>query len=572
MSKSKGEREYIFRIRGLSTLIFIAKTGTILCVLLSGVFFPRSAHSFFIAQADTGTSGVLGVARSSEEETPEAINTYLRKARDFFRDGRYNEAIECWNEVLLLKGDNKEAKDGLEAAKVKIAKINDFFGRDVFDFPEDITQLSLRDCLDMAEERSLIFQIAKEQIGLAKIKVWEARRSFLPSLTLSYSRTRGDRDGKLEGVEYGMEGRQPAFRSGELIHSLGQSKANLKIAEKNYDQAKMELYYEVAEAYYNFVKAKKFREYIKNIYGDVKPLYRMTHEKHENGLVADIEFLGSESKFNQIYYQSIAADNEYDLARLALEQTMNMKNIGVIDVNAEYEHRAIDKDMDACLEIAMENRPDLKMSEFTVKSTDYGKKIAQARGLPQVDLTGYYKKASEVVEPSELDPHKKWYAGVEATWPFHGSTGSYSAYKKEDTSTISAYYAGSMSKGTMLKLGVLDNMKQFSENQEAEIANMRAKEELNEIRKTVIMEVKEAFYGYERARIQMEAAEAQKIYREKEYDILEVKHSIGEAELSELFESMISLAGATEVYMEAEKDLNVSIAALNKAMGIEEYF
>ena len=76
-----------------------------------------------------------------------------------------------------------------------------------------------------------------------------------------------------------------------------------------------------------------------------------------------------------VYDQNISADNDYDLARLALEQAMNMKDMGVIDVADDFKQRIVYKDLDSCLTIAMENRPDLKMSEFTVKSTEYGQKI-----------------------------------------------------------------------------------------------------------------------------------------------------------------------------------------------------
>ena len=572
MSNIKKEKERISGRGVRSAMIPIISISIILCGLSGALSFSPRPNTAYIAQADVSEYDPQAADRSPYSQSAGTVDDYLKAASTYYQNGRYGEAIEYWNNVLALDPVNRGAKEGIESAEKKIAKVNEFFGRDVFELNEDISKLSLRNCLDIAEERSMLFQIAKEQIGLAKIKVWEARRSFLPSLTLSWTRTGGKRDGKLEGVEYGVEGRQPAFHSGELIHTLGQSKTNLKIAEKNYDQVKIELDFAVAEVYYTFVKAKKFRAYIKELYENIKPLYRMANDKHENGVVSDIEYLGAESKFNQLYYSSITADNDYDLARLSLEQAMNMKDIGVIDIEEVFEQKVVDKDMDVCLALAMENRPDLKMSEFTVKSTDYGKKIAEARSLPKIDLSGYYKKASEVTEPGDLDPQKKWYAGVEAVWPFYGSTGTYSMYKKEDTSTVSSYFSGAMSKGRTLQFGVLDNIKQFSEKQEAEIANARAKEELNGTRKKVIMEVKEAYYGYERTRIQLEAAKAQKTYREKESKIIEAKHSAGDAELSEVFDSMLGIAEAIKVYLEAEMELSISIAALNRAIGLEDYF
>jgi len=86
------------------------------------------------------------------------------------------------------------------------------------------------------------------------------------------------------------------------------------------------------------------------------------------------------------------------------------------------------------------------------------------------------------------------------------------------------------------------------------------------------MEVKEAFYGYEKAHIQLEAARSGREFEEKEVEILKIKHSIGDSELSELFESMAKLMEANEMYFEAKKVLYTSIAALNKAIGIGDYF
>ncbi|GAG12919.1 unnamed protein product, partial [marine sediment metagenome] len=171
-------------------------------------------------------------------ESP-SLKDCLKKAQLCYKEGRYSEAITFWNDVLSNDPANQEAKNGIKEAKRKIAKIKAFFGRDVFRDSQDIEKFSLRDCIGIAEESSLPLQVAREQINLSKIKVWEARRGFLPSLTLSWAETKGiQSDGKTESVEYGIEGKQPAFRSGELMYTLAQSKANLNITEENYDKVK----------------------------------------------------------------------------------------------------------------------------------------------------------------------------------------------------------------------------------------------------------------------------------------------------------------------------------------------
>jgi len=194
-----------------------------------------------------------------------------------------------------------------------------------------------------------------------------------------------------------------------------------------------------------------------------------------------------------MYYKSISSESDFKLAKLALEQKLNMEDIEEIDIGINIMPKEVTEDITKCISLAMQYKPDLKMSEFILKSSEYGSKIAQSKEMPRVDLSGHYKEADEVYvkdfraelphRESKLDPHKKWYAGVEVNWPFLGSTGTYSLYKKVDPPTISTYYGGAESKGTTWKFGVLDNMKQFTEAQEAEVAYARARQELDETRK-----------------------------------------------------------------------------------------
>ena len=287
----KGER-FIFKVRLRAGSII----GLIIFSYTTFFFYPFTAYAI---SPDSFTNSYSEGEPSSFENQGGAIERCLQVARNLYEEGKYYEAIKLWSDILTIDPTNQEAKEAIELARKKIAKIKSFFGRDVFKEGE-ISELSLLDCVEIAEESSLLFQIAKEQINLAKIKVWEARREFFPSLTLSWAETKGIRSGgKIEGLEYGIEGKQPTFRAGELIYTLAQSKTNLRIAEENYDKVELGLWYEVSEAYYAFVKAKKFLKYMKKLYEDIKPLYEMAKKKHEKGLAPDIEHLDVESRASE---------------------------------------------------------------------------------------------------------------------------------------------------------------------------------------------------------------------------------------------------------------------------------
>ncbi len=511
------------------------------------------------------------------------INGYLNKADIYYKEGRYQEAISFWDKVLSANPKNTKANQGIKDAELKMAKIRNFFGNSAFKEFAAFKEFSIEDCLDIAAGNSIMLEVAKEQIKLANIKVWEARRSFFPELTLSWTKTSGIQSGgKVEGIEYGIEGKQPAFRSGGTMYALAQAKADLTIAEANYDKVRNELYLEVAKAYYIFIKIKKQLEFTEDLYNEVRPLYEIIKKAYEKSVAPTIEFLDAESSFNQLYYQMVSYGNESQLAKLTLEQKLSIEDAGDVDIILDNEPKIVTKNIQECLELALEHRPDLKMGLYTVKYTEYGKKLADTKEMPSVDVVGNYKKASEVyredfstfgTNPTELlDPHKKWYIGVEASIPFLGNTASYSYFRRHDPSALSTYQPDSEQRGTTWKLGILDNIKHFSEIEQAKIANVRAEQELEDARKKAIMEVKEAFYEYEKAHVQLKAAKAQKEYREKEFKIFKFKKSMGEMEISDLFDAVTKLMEADALYCDAEANLNISIAALNKAIGVEDYF
>jgi len=506
---------------------------------------------------------------------------YLTKADRYYKQGKYHEAISFWDRVLDIEPNNLKAVEGIKDAEKKMSKINDFFGSSTFQDFNMAKEFSIEDCMDIASQNSIPLEVARHQIKLSYMKVWEARRAFFPSLTLSWTKTSGIQSGgKTEGVEYGIEGKQPAFHSGGIMYVLAQAKADMSIAESNYDKVRTELYFEVAKAYYILARAKKQLDYTQDIYDEMIPYHEMAKKAYEKAVTPSIEFLNVESNFNQLYYQAVSNKNEFDMAKLNLEQKLSMEDAEGVDITVDEEPGNITKDMNACLELALENRPDLKIGLYTVKYTEYGKKIADTKEMPSIDLVGNYKKASEVYresfsilnEPQKLDPHKKWYVGLEASMPFLGSTASYSYFRRHDPPSLSTFQPDSEQRGTTLKLDILNNLKNLTEIEQAKIANIKAEQDLEDARKKAIMEVKEAYYGYERSRIQLAAAKSQKEFREKEFKILKYKNSMGENELSELFDNVTKLLGADALYCEAEANLNVSIAALNKAIGIENYF
>lgn len=301
-------------------------------------------------------------------------------------------------------------------------------------------------------------------------------------------------------------------------------------------------------------------------------------------LISNLEALNIESLYNQASYQKLEGEGEFELARLTLEQKMNLEKPMDFDIDTDLKEKKLDIDINECLRTAFINRSEVKIAYMTADSSRFGKLAMQAKMWPKVDISGRLSKHAErytertdaldnTVSIGEPDPQKDWFLGFEFSWLFGGSTASYNVSKRIDLGrTINTFYGGQLYRQDEFKLGVLDNLKAYSDQKEADIAYKKALNEMNETKQKVTLEVKEAFYNYKKSLIHLSAAKSKTEFEKREAQILDLKRSMGETELSEVMNAMLRKTQSQITFFEAISNLNFSIVALNKAVGLENYF
>jgi outer membrane protein TolC len=112
----------------------------------------------------------------------------------------------------------------------------------------------------------------------------------------------------------------------------------------------------------------------------------------------------------------------------------------------------------------------------------------------------------------------------------------------------------------------------FSEPQLAEIDFDRARQELNKIRQDVTLEVKEQCFNYRKALIQLETATSKIKFQERDLEYTKMKRGLDEVPDSNVIDGLIKMAQEKFGYVQALTDCHISIASINKAIGIEDYF
>ncbi|NQT46832.1 MAG: TolC family protein [Candidatus Omnitrophica bacterium] len=432
--------------------------------------------------------------------------------------------------------------------------------------------LTLDDCLEIATKNHIPLKTADEQVKLGRMRLREARRALLPTLTVKYDQLEGViSNAEFEGTKYSIEGQQPIYRGGELKYTLKQAKLNHEIARKNRDKIKNDLILKVKDAFYGLLKAKRNIGYQKDVYERVDIIAGIVVKGYEDGVISQLELLDIKSQKNQADFQLLSAEQTTSLAVLALQQAMSVDPGEEFDIAGELAYKKIDIRYDKCLDLAMRHRPDLLISGLLMEYNDYEKRIAFSKGQPHVDLTGSLGRGGEAYTFQHLKFDDEWYVGVKATWPIGGSTGEYSYTKEKLTPSIGTYH-GTESLVHSWKFSVLDDLKYFSRRQEADVEYSKSLNELNKTKNQVVMDVRESYFNYKKALVQMDTAISKLRFQEMEVAVLEAKKGMDEATYSELISSYIKMAQEKYSQIQSLTGYYTAIASLNKAIGIDDYF
>ena len=440
-------------------------------------------------------------------------------------------------------------------------------------------QLSLKESQDIALENSPEAKSSKEEIKVAKLKIKETFRALFPSVKLKASHTTGDQLDTVSFTEelYGVEAEHPLYQGGRLKLTYEQSKVNLDLAGARYRKVENEIDYKVAESYYSVVTSIMNVRLQKDLLEDAKGVLDKAERRYQHGLSTQLEMLNVKSNYNQIQFQLATADRDLALARFKLKQAMalepGVESIDLSEVDTELPFRVIDVDLAHCLQLAAENQPDIAVNKLLVESNDYEERITKGKEGLKVDLTGWYGAADSYYDTEPKNLETDWSVGFKVTKPFGVVTPSYSFTKDKTSRKIGQTdRTGSMVHSGELAILDKDTMSIKSEIAEAKVNKMKAENDLIQTRNQTELDVKEAYYNYQEAILQVKNAIEKVRFQEEAVKVAKAQAQLNEALQSQQIEALVKLTDEKSVYVKALSDYNLSIVKLNKAIGIKEYF
>ncbi len=420
--------------------------------------------------------------------------------------------------------------------------------------------------IDLAIAKNPPIKVAQEEIELAYLKLTESQRNFLPALKISNYYTDG------EVFKVGYEERetkfqvdQPIYYSGRLQDTVRQAQVNLEINQKNYDRLKLDIVQKTEAAYFNLVASRMHLREKEVLRKEAEELLQKVTQLGKTGMVIPLEVNSAKSWYEQIVNQVENVQHEINMAELTFKQVLNVAELPKLQSNT-LEIKKVDLDLNTCVEVAFQNRPEIHLSELLTKFNDYSQKIEDSKSKFTVDLTTSYGMYEGHYKTEPWRDSTNWYAGFKVSKLWGANTINSSLTHEQSQPRFGQT---SPTEGTTFntEFNLLDNLKLFSDKKRAAIDYSRSLSDFNETLKTVIFEVQDSYLKYKRALSQLDASEIEMNYRRNEAEITKVRSLVGDSSLSNAIESIFALSDAQTRYIQALANYYISLANLKKATG-----
>ncbi|MBI4372558.1 MAG: TolC family protein [Candidatus Omnitrophica bacterium] len=456
---------------------------------------------------------------------------------------------------------------------------------------------NLEDILIRSMRVSVQTEVAKQRVTLAKFRIAKALRDFFPEAAFEADVKKGSLSAPaFTSDHWRMKFRIPVFRGGVLWNTLLLERANLEVARREYDKTVSDLIADVSQAYFEYERASNVLRDRRQLMEKAKGQKKFSDEKYRAKLISEIEKLNSDSLYSQAQYDLETAQQEVEIAKLELQKYLSLETNDPIEISSLYSVEALkveslkknpfgmaaqgmsgkfENDLDRFIELAYENRPDLQVEASKLKATQLAYRVSLGQRLPQFDFLLEFGELAEafIVDTDDPNHQHEFRFGMEASWPFLGNTLKYTYDHDQRAPSVTQFQggAGTRIRSNTFSAELLDDLGQFSSMLEAKVNNLEQIVELEKTEREVVRDVKEAYFNFNKALIQVESAYKRMDYRARLAQLAKHRLDTNEIQISEYLQAEMDFTEERSLLYKALSDFFLSKTKLNRAIGIRDY-
>ena len=278
-----------------------------------------------------------------------------------------------------------------------------------FSFSQEEMTLTLEDSIHLALSQNPYHLAAGERVKAAKSKIREAAAGFLPSLNAQGLTTLDEKLFELEfpsfipgeppqkvsvdftrDYQFSMSFSLPLFTSGRLVSGYKQARYNLQSTEEALRQSKHVTVFNTKRAFYGYLLAEEFVKVAEEAVEVTEKHFKNVKSLYKVGIASKFDLLRSEVQVANLKPQLIKARNNLKIAELSLKTLLGLDLSKSVKIKGDLAYEAFEPDLEACLTRALLNRPEISQLRYQKQMAGEALKLARAVNLPTLALAGTY--------------------------------------------------------------------------------------------------------------------------------------------------------------------------------------
>ena len=269
--------------------------------------------------------------------------------------------------------------------------------------------ISMDEAVRLGIENSKNLKIDRAQIEESTANLLAAKNRQLPELTVSASylylplepnvnlKIPGLAGGgpKVSNVLYGSANVSvPIYSGGRIKYGIQSAQYLVEASKLNAENDKNAIAYNISQAYNNLFKANEVVKLLKENLASSQKRDQSFIKLEDNGVIARNDRLKAQLQTSNIELQLMEAENNYSIANINMDLLLGLPDNTEIEVDSNYiGEDDLTKPDDYYLNLARENRNDLKALDYQRRAAALGSKSAKAENLPSLAFTGGYVAA-----------------------------------------------------------------------------------------------------------------------------------------------------------------------------------
>jgi TolC family type I secretion outer membrane protein len=271
-------------------------------------------------------------------------------------------------------------------------------------------EINQEQAIQLALEQNSELEQLRAEVATAKAQLKEARGAFYPTVDLgsSYTYTKF-------GVEpvpprpndnymVKLDLKQPLFLGGQLRSNYQLAKNGVKMSQLKLEQKKEEIIYQVLEEYYNLLKTKKMLQVREQQVDQNRRYVTVAEVNKEEGITTKADLLQAKVSYNQAQQQLLVAENNLENAKLALQNTLNIKEQKSLEITDSLEWQENSFKLEEVYDYALDNKAAIQLLDLQQQNAELNLKNKKNNSIyPNLNLQASYTASDEEFTISDGD-------------------------------------------------------------------------------------------------------------------------------------------------------------------------